>query len=182
MVAGRDDHLLRAIRMSCDPDQLLHRDHGRRAGHRCHVHRRGARSRTSSALDVSPDGRWLVSVDATIPVPPGSVVLRDLTTTTETPLNMGTTVTGSAFSPSGERLAVGLDVSSMTPPSWVWTMNLDGTDRVKVAAGVGSGVAAGEPVSVRVGRSRTGAVAPAVSRWARVDLLLRQPRGRPVPR
>ena len=92
-------------------------------------------SRTSSALDVSPDGRWLVSVDATIPVPPGSVVLRELTTTTETSLNMGTTVTGSAFSPSGERLAVGLDVSSMTRPSWVWTMDLDGTDRVKVAQG-----------------------------------------------
>ncbi|MFC2153322.1 TolB family protein [Actinomycetota bacterium] len=92
-------------------------------------------SRSSWSLDVSPDGRWLVSVDAGIPVPPQSVVLRDLTTIAETRLNMGTTVTGSAFSPSGERLAVGLDVSSMTRPSWVWTMDLDGMDRMKVAQG-----------------------------------------------
>ena len=95
-------------------------------------------TRTVVTLDISPDGQQLLSADSGLPGPIESVVLRDLSSSTRKVVvggEYGFIGPGSGFAPSGDRIAVALTDELMMPPSWVWTTNLNDTDRVRVAEG-----------------------------------------------
>ena len=102
------------------------------------------------ALDVSPDGRTLVVMTHSHPVPGGSVVLYELATMAETTVTSIDFGSGAGFSPSGDRIVIAAD--------GVWTMNLDGTDRVKIAAG-------SDPAWQPVNPYPFGLVDPAQGQW-----------------
>ena len=94
-------------------------------------------TRYISTMDISPDGRWLVSSERKwLPGPVDRVALRHVTDGTELfPIGGSTMGIGSGFAPSGGRIAIALTETPMKPPMQVWTMDPDGSDLEYVVDG-----------------------------------------------